>query len=394
MNRPGVVHLHAHGWCARLAGPCWQQSALSVTQSHHAAAQNTNGQRTDTQGERLFRTACAQCHGVDGRGGSPALLGFSTQLPDFTDCSFATREPNADWFAITWAGGPVRAFHELMPAFGAALSAAEIETTLEYLRGFCRSRSWPRGELNLPRPLVTEKAFPEDEAVFSAGTTVEGEGAVFNEIVYERRFGATTQAELIVPYGWRKRRTDLPSGAVRTDWTGGLDDIALGIKQVMVHSLRSGFILSAGGEVKFPTGDEDDGFGAGTTRFETFLAGGVLLPEDAFIQAQAGVELPANPDRATEEAFWRVVVGTSFTQGRFGRTWSPMLELLGLRELTTGAPSEWDLLPQLQVTLSTRQHLMANLGVRLPLTQTGARQTRLLFYVLWDWFDGGLLEGW
>jgi hypothetical protein len=87
-------------------------------------------------------------------------------------------------------------------------------------------------------------------------------------------------------------------------------------------------------------------------------------------------------------------VGASFTEGRFGRTWSPMVEILGVRELSTGAPSEWDLLPQIQVTLSKRQHVMASAGVRVPLTQTSSRPTRLLFYLLWDWFDGGILEGW
>jgi hypothetical protein len=368
--------------------------ALIVAGPVQGNAQSGGPVEAARSGEQLYRAACAQCHGADGKGRSSAVLGFSVPLPDFTDCNFATREPNADWFAITWAGGPARAFHEMMPAFGAALSAGEIESSLNHIRGFCARRSWPRGELNLPRPLVTEKAYPEDEAVFSTGTTLEGEGAVFNEIVYERRFGSGTQVELIVPFGWRERQTELPDGRFRSDWTGGLDDVAIGIKQVMVHSLRRGYILSGGADVIFPTGDEDDGFGAGTTRFETFLAGGLLLPREVFVHTQAGLELPANPDVATEEGFARLVLGKSFTEGRFGRTWSPMVEVLWLRELTSGAPSEWDVLPQMQVTLSKRQHIMANLGVRIPLTQTGVRQTELLFYVLWDWFDGGLLEGW
>lgn len=51
-------------------------------------------------------------------------------------------------------------------------------------------------------------------------------------------------------------------------------------------------------------------------------------------------------------------------------------------------------IPQLQVTLSRRQHVLLNVGVRIPLTHTGARPTRVATYLLWDWFDGGLLEGW
>jgi hypothetical protein len=37
---------------------------------------------------------------------------------------------------------------------------------------------------------------------------------------------------------------------------------------------------------------------------------------------------------------------------------------------------------------------MINLGVRLPVTDPDARNTRVLFYVLWDWFDGGFFDGW
>ena len=48
----------------------------------------------------------------------------------------------------------------------------------------------------------------------------------------------------------------------------------------------------------------------------------------------------------------------------------------------------------MQFTLNTRQHVMANVGVRLPVNARSGRQTQLLVYVLWDWFDGGLLDGW
>ena len=71
-----------------------------------------------------------------------------------------------------------------------------------------------------------------------------------------------------------------------------------------------------------------------------------------------------------------------------------MVEVLGARELEAGAPVEWDVVPQMQVTLSTRQHIMINVGVRVPVNQREARRTQVLTYFLWDWFDGGLLDGW
>jgi hypothetical protein len=33
-------------------------------------------------------------------------------------------------------------------------------------------------------------------------------------------------------------------------------------------------------------------------------------------------------------------------------------------------------------------------GLRIPLDEAKRRPTPLAFYLLWDWFDGGLFEGW
>jgi mono/diheme cytochrome c family protein len=132
-------------------------------------------------GESVYRAACAACHGPDGRGTSQALVGFAVPLPDFTDCSFTSREVAADWAVIAHEGGPVRAFDTRMPAFGQALSTAQIEMAVAHIKSFCTNRAWPAGELNLPRALVTEKAFPEDEAVVS---TTFASGAFVNDFLY------------------------------------------------------------------------------------------------------------------------------------------------------------------------------------------------------------------
>ena len=70
------------------------------------------------------------------------------------------------------------------------------------------------------------------------------------------------------------------------------------------------------------------------------------------------------------------------------------MELLGARELEDGAVAAWDLVPQLQVTLSTRQHIMINAGVRIPLNKRQERGNEFVAYLLWDWFDGGFFSGW
>jgi mono/diheme cytochrome c family protein len=342
-------------------------------------------------GEDLYRAACAACHGGDGRGLPAAVVAFPEPLPDFTDCGFATREPDEDWAAVTHGGGPARAFARMMPAYGEALQPLEIDAILAHVRGFCRSASWPRGELNLPRPLVTEKAYPEDEAVWTGTVDAEGDGALENELVYEKRIGARSQLEIAVPFGWEERG---PAAAGPTGWSSGVGDVALGFKHALLHRLERGSILSAGAEVKLPTGDEDEGFGAGTTIFEPFLLFGQMLGESAFLHLQAAVEIPADEERAGDEAILRLALGRSFAARPFGRVWTPMIELLGAKELAPGEDPQWDVAPQLQVTLSTRQHVMANAGVRVPVSETAGRDTRVIVYLLWDWFDGGLFDGW
>lgn len=348
----------------------------------------------EPSGAELYRQACAHCHGADGRGVAQERLRLEVPVPDFTDCSFATREPDADWVAVAHEGGPVRGFSRQMPAFGDALGVAELERVMEHVRTFCPDPAWPRGELNLPRALVTEKAYPEDEAVFTVGATTGGAGEVSTELVYETRFGARNQVELSVPLAWRETAPEEPGAGGRDGWTSGPGDVAVGVKRAVYHSLERGDVFSIAAEVLLPTGDEDRGFGAGTPVVEPFVAYGRILPADGFLHLQAGAELPVDTDRATEEAFWRLAVGKTFTEGRWGRAWSPMVEVLGSRELTGGEEARWDLLPQVQVTLNQRQHVMLDVGIRLPVAETRGRDPEVLVYLLWDWFDGGFLEGW
>lgn len=336
-------------------------------------------------GEELYKAACAACHGFDGAGMPPTAIGFD--VPDFTDCSFSSVEPDADWLAIVHDGGPVRGFDRRMPAFGEALTDAEIFRTIDHIHTFCGSTDWPRGELNLPRALVTEKAFPENETVVTTRVGGGSSGVVINELLYERRFGVRNQFEVAVPFTVRESQAG--------QWSRGLGDVAVAVKRALFHSFRTGTIVSVAGELVLPTGKESLGMGSGVTVFEPFVTFGQILPRNFFVHAQAGAELAADRDKAEHEAFWRVAVGTTIEQGRFGRAWSPMIEVLQARELEAGIPAEWDVVPQMQVTLNKRQHLMINAGVRIPVTgRDEGRRAQFISYFLWDWFDGSLSDGW
>ena len=340
-------------------------------------------------GRDIFLRGCVTCHGPDGKGTPKSTLGFEppSTFPDFTDCRATRREPDLDYKAIITYGGPARGFSEIMPAFGEALTPEQIDMVIQYLRDFCRELAWPRGELNLPRALIAEKAFPEDETVLTTAINAKGAPGTDHTITYERRFGAGNQMEVSVPFSFKHQDTG--------SWFGGIGDIALGYKRLIFSSLRTGSILSVQGEAILPTGNRARGFGTGVTIFETFASYGQLLPRKSFLQFQSGVELPADTSRANRAVYWRTLFGKSLNQGMgLGRMWTPMVELLADRELAAGEKTNWDLLPQLQVTLSRRQHIRANVGVRLPANDFGSRPVQVMFYLLWDWFDGGLREGW
>jgi hypothetical protein len=179
-----------------------------------------------------------------------------------------------------------------------------------------------------------------------------------------------------------------------SSWRRGLGDVAFAVKHVLFHSMGTGTIVSAAGEVVLPTGKESEGLGSGVMKFEPFVSAGQMLGSASFVQVQVGAEIPRLSERAEKEAFWRGAVGTTLVQGAFGRSWTPMLEVTGVRELERGSGAEWDLVPQLQVSLSKRQHILVSGGVRIPVKERGERHAQVLTYLLWDWFDGGLRDGW
>jgi mono/diheme cytochrome c family protein len=338
-------------------------------------------------GKEIYEAACIGCHGPGGKGQPESTLGFEKppQFPDFSDCNGSTREEEFDWRATIHEGGPGRGWIDIMPSFSEALTIDQINKVVKYLRSLCSERSWPLGEMNLPRAIATEKAFPEDEWVLTSGVNVNHDGAVDGELIYERRFGVRNQLELAMPYGALQRENQ--------SWVGGFGDFTVGYKRVITS--RSKTIFSLQGEVALPTGNRLRELGSGVTTFGAFAEFGQRITELSFIQIQTGVDLPVNTQNVPQVAFFHSAIGKTFAQNHgFGRIWTPMLEFVGDRELVAGARAAWDVMPEMQVSLNKRHHVRASVGVQTPITNTFGRPTRLMFYVLWDWFDGGLREGW
>jgi len=343
-------------------------------------------------GEQIYLAACATCHATDGGGSPQAVVGFALPLPnghgfpDFNDCPTNTVEPLTDWSAVVSRGGPIRGLDRHMPAFGDALSPEQIESVVRYVWSFCRDASWPRGDLNLPRAFFTEKAFPENETVWTTGVTGGGAPAVSNQLVYEHRVGSRAQYEIAIPFGLERREA---GGA----WSRGLGDVEVALRQTFYANLDRGSVFAAGGAVTLPTGKENEGLGNGFTVYEPFAMWGQIIGTNAFLQVHTGIEIPSDHGRAQNEGFVRTTLGYTLAgdQG-FGRAWSPMAEVLVAKP--KGSTEEWDVVPQMQVSLSRLQHVLLNVGVRVPLNERDERKPQFLTYVLWDLFDGGLFQFW
>jgi len=361
---------------------------LTVAGKVLQAAPPQSDQPKPDSGREIYLAACAACHGPDGRGQRQSLAGFERPptFPDFSDCATATVEPDSQWRAIITNGGPARAFSEIMPSFKDALTQDQVGKVIAYLRTLCVEKGWPRGNFNLPRPLITEKAFPENEVVLNGAFNVHGSPGGEASVIYERRIGSSGMFEAALPYLYTHE-----DGVTRS----GFGDIALGYKHKLADSLESGSIFSLGGEWIIPSGDPSIGTGGGSTVFEGYVSFGQILPADGFAQFQAGIELPVHTDKLPRAAFFRTAVGRTFSAGGgFGRRWSPMAEFIADRDLVAGAKTNWDIVPEIQIPINKRMHILANLGFRIPVNHTADRPRQLMLYLLWDYPDGGLRQGW
>ncbi len=363
--------------------------ALLIVPAVALLAQNASypGLQLDT-GKHIYEAACIACHGANGKGTDESIAGFKKpdSFPEFTRCDQTTAEMDNDYRAVIVNGGPFRGFSQIMPSFSEALTPDQINKVIGYLRGFCTEAHWPRAELNLPRALITEKAYPEDETVISTAINARGAPGNTTDIIHEQRFGVKNQIEVDVPVTFQHDNQT---------WYGGVGDTTLGLKRELFSYLKQGSILAVEGAVILPLGNRTHGLGTGVTTFETFASYGQLFPKYYFLQLQAGALLPVDTAKAPQSVFFNSNFGKSFSQNRgLGRTWSPMVELVATRDLINHSATDWDVVPEFQVTVSRRQHIKMGLGVRTPMTNPAGRPIQAMFYVLWDWQDGKLTEGW
>lgn len=319
----------------------------------------------------MWTAWCARCHAEDGSGrvAEPTI----TVTPmDFADCRVAAAEPDADWERAIAQGGPGVGLSPEMPGFEDSLTGDQIRGFVSHIRGFCTEPGWANGNLNFPRPIVTGKAFPENEVVILPAISHFSEAIAPSvtrgsfKAVYERRVGKRSMVEIGVP---------LVSTNALLARTGGIGDIDLGVKHAL-HASGSG-ILAIGAKVLVPTGDRFKDHGAGAVVFEPFVNVGRML-RDWYVQAQIKPLLSSNTVRRRHHVTYNAYLGRD----------------------TSGAPTTWTLgvelngydygvavTPQVRKGLTGTGALAASAGVMLPINRREEQGVRWVGYLLWEYLE-------
>ncbi len=382
-----------------LAVATFSMLTLSVIGIGIAAGEDLPGRLGIHGGKAIYEAACAACHGKSGEGTPQSSAGFDPpqSFPHFNKCDETSPEFARDYKAAIRDGGPARGFSTIMPSFSGVMTSQQMDEVIAYLRSLCKETGWPVGELNVPRALLTEKAFPESETILTTTINAKGPPKITNELVFERILGKRDQLEIAVPFSWVHKDAG--------GYTGGLGDVVIGDKHILYSHLKidpdmaaydaTGSIMSVQAEIVLPTGDQKRGFGGGEPSLGVFAMYDQLFARQAFMQIQTGIDVPRHTEYGPSSAYVKTAFGKSFAgDGELGRLWSPMVEFVGNRDLTAGARTLWDVVPEFQVTINRRQHLRAAVGYRLPINDTAGRPKQFMAYFLWDWFDGGFFEGW
>ena len=325
--------------------------------------QPANGSRPDTIPE-MWGAWCARCHAEDGSGriAEPTV----TAAPmDFTDCKVTTPEPDADWERAIAKGGPGVGLSPQMPGFEDSLSPEQIRGFVSHIRAFCTQGGWPSGNANFPRPIVTEKAFPENEFLILPSISHDREVEV--AALYEMRVGRRSMFEIEVPV------VSLP-GDKRVS---GIGDIAVSFKHTVFASASRPAIVSLGLEAVMPSGNAEKSLGHGTMIVEPFITAGRTV-HDWYVQGQVTVELPADRDKADRALVYNVYMGRDTSPAP--DTWTLGIEL-------NGENHELAVTPQVRKGLTGTGALAASIGAMVPINEREERGVRWVGYLLWEFLE-------
>lgn len=331
------------------------------------------------RGAEIYQTNCASCHGSSGAPDPELAKNLGVTPANFSDPLFNSREPLSDWRLVVTEGGPALAFSDKMPAFGETLSAEDIDAVLVYIKTLGGHHDYPDGKLNLFLPTRTKKAFPEDEWVWKQRyTDQDGDNAWKNTLEYEFRVGQRGQGIVEITH----------------ETVGGHSEfghLEPGFKYVLKHDAAAGFILTGAAQVGVPLNDKAN------WEFLPYLAFGKILSDAWTLQGSGRLKLDMENSDNSNAELAAVVHWVDAPQPRWV---FPALEVVAEVPFERGSSPNrtdavhWSILPQARIGLNKRGNIALNAAVELPLNERDRYDWRAYIYFIWDFADGGLLEGW
>jgi mono/diheme cytochrome c family protein len=322
---------------------------------------------TPTTIPEMWNAWCARCHAKDGAG-KVAEPTVKIQPRDFTECKSATGEGDPDWALAIAKGGPAVGLSDQMPAFGDSLKPEQIDGFVSYLRAFCTEKGWPDGNLNLPRPIFTEKAFPEDEFVIApVAIHVKDQPTTWGfSNIFEKRISKRFQVELDMPVA----SVIGPNGRAT-----GYADTELGLKTVLNPNAHN-HVATFGFDFVIPTGNDSKGLSEGAG-FEPYVATASAWGT-TYLQTQFKLELPKDGPWANKVGVYRMYVGHDLNLTPRG--WTLGLEL-------TGENDEAAITPQFRKGLTPTGAIAMGFGVSLPVSKRDEQGVAYVGFLLWEFLE-------
>lgn len=327
--------------------------------------------------KEVFETLCSSCHGKDG-GSIPEnqwrSMGLDVPPANFRDKLFSSKEPLRDWINVIRDGGEKHGFSKHMPSFKDLLSEEKIRELALYLKSLGYDKNYPQGEMNFTRGFWTTKAFPEDEFLYIGGfTNYKDEKNLYKQTFYlGKRFGPA--------YQWEIKASSFHQSGVKT--TGEIEG---GLKWAFYHNLFQRFIAAIGAEVSLPVNSDEK------WSYSPYIAIGKGFGERLSLQLSS--KFIHTPD--TKEQILRTSgVLHYLTSVRTKRTIVPGIEIKTEKNLRDGSGIKTWIIPQIYAGLSKRGHVAFALGFEKPLFDGAKDKYSIRAFILWDFAEGGFLEGW
>jgi len=85
-------------------------------------------------GQAKFQQLCASCHGDEGQGDGPAATGLKPPPRDFSDEEWQASVDDEHLRTVIEKGGMAAGLSPVMTPFGHALSDAELDNIIAYIR--------------------------------------------------------------------------------------------------------------------------------------------------------------------------------------------------------------------------------------------------------------------